>query len=409
MDAPSRIEIDLTAVSHNVKTVREATRNASICAVIKADGYGLGAVRLAKRFEIEGVEMVAVSTPALARSLAEAAIQMTILTLLPLPELARSDALYRTASRGLLHQTVHDMETYRVVAQAADKLGAVLPIHLEVDTGMSRGGCSPEEAIEVLTLARANPRIRVAGVMTHFASADCDGEFTAQQDAKFESFLERAGELIPADAVIHEANTYGLFRRPAYHRSMVRAGLALLGFASEEFVETGQFEFAGVARELKPVVRWESRVVQVKTVPAGSRVGYGSTWRAERETTLAVVPVGYADGYPLGISKSAIPPKVGVHVEGPSGEKLVAFAPVVGRVSMDQITVDITDLGGAAGRETKVELVSRDPSAPNHLPTLAKQAGTITHEVLCRLNPTLPRSYVAMEEARESVAKSVAV
>jgi len=406
LGAPSRLEIDLTAVSHNVRTLRSCLNGAGICAVIKADGYGLGARRIAKRLEIEGVEMLAVSSSDLAKELASAAIRTTILTLLPLPELARSDAVYRVASQGLLHQTVHDLATYKEVAHAADGLGIVLPIHLEIDSGMSRGGCDPEQAIEILGLASAHRRLRVAGVFTHLASADCDAEFTAKQDARFESFLERAGSLIPSDAFIHEANTFATFRRRSYHRRMVRVGLALLGFANEEFADSGAFELASVARELRPVVRWESSIVQAKRITSGSLVGYGGTWRAPRETTIGVIPVGYADGYPLALSNNA---RVGVHVEGPSGEKLIAFVPVVGRVSMDQITIDITDLPTSVMRGTRVELVSRDPTAPNHLATLAKQAGTITHELLCRLSPRIPRSYVAMEEARESVAKSLVI
>lgn len=406
MEAPSRIEVDLTAVSHNVRLLREATPGTGICAVIKADGYGLGAARLAKRLEIEGVEMLAVSTPAVVRALADAAIRTPVLSLLPLPELARSDSLYRIASQGLLHQTVHDRDTLRAIVSDGDRLGISLPVHLEVDTGMSRGGCRPEIAMELLRLIREHHRLRLAGVFTHFASADTDADFTARQDAKFESFLEQAGDLIPPEARIHEANTFGAFRRRAYHRGMVRVGLALLGYASEEFDDPSSFELNETARKLRPVVRWESAIAQIKDIDAGERVGYVGTWTAPRKTTIGIVPVGYADGYPLALSNRS---KVGLRIEGPSGERLVTFVPVVGRVSMDQITVDLTDVGDAVARGAKVELISRDPTAPNHLPTLAHNAGTIAHELLCRLSPRLPRSYVATEDARESAERSLIV
>jgi len=406
MEAPSRIEVDLTAVSKNVRLLKEALNGAGICAVIKADGYGLGAARLAKRLEIEGVRMLAVSTPATVRALADAAIRTPVLSLLPLPELARSDALYRVASQGLLHQTVHDVDTFRSIAQTADKLGIALPVHIEVDTGMCRGGCEPDAAVEILRLAREHRRVRVAGLFTHFASADTDAEFTAGQDAKFESFLERAGDLVPADAHIHEANTFGAFRRRAYHRTIARVGLALLGYAREEFDDPGAFELDPVAGQLTPAVRWESAIAQKKTVPSGARVGYGGTWCAARETTLGLVPVGYADGFPHALSNTA---RVGVFVEKPSGETLIAYVPVVGRVSMDQITVDLTDVADAVNRGSRVEIISPDPSAPNHLPTLAHNAGTIAHELLCRLSPRLPRSYIATEDARASARSSLLV
>jgi len=346
VSSTSRIEVDLTAVSHNVRAIRGALAGdrpgsqPGICAVIKADGYGLGAVRLAKRLEIEGVEMLAVSSPDLVRDLANGAIRTNILALLPFTELSRSGVLYRVAAQGLLHQAVHDIETYQFVARAADHLGIILPIHIEVDTGMSRGGCSPEIAQEILRMASQHKRLRISGVFTHFASADCDAEFTARQDVRFESFLEQAGSLIPQDAVIHEANTFGFFRKASYHRSMVRVGLALLGYAGEEFGEGQQFELGHLATQLKPVVRWESSIVQKKTIPAGAYVGYGSTWQATRETTLGIVPVGYADGYPLPLTNRG---RVGVHLEG----GILAYVSVVGRVSMDQITIDLTEIGRA--------------------------------------------------------------
>ena len=406
MEAPSRIEVDLTAVSSNVRLLRESLNGAGICAVVKADGYGVGAARLAKRLEIEGVEMFAVSTPTTVRALADAAIRTPVLSLLPLPELARSDALYRVASQGLLHQTVHGTDTFRSIAETADKLGIALPVHIEVDTGMCRGGCDPDAAVEILRLAREHRRVRVAGIFTHFASADTDPDFTARQDAIFESFLERAGELVQQNTIIHEANTFGMFRRRAYHRTMVRVGLALLGYAREEFDDPNAFEFDPTARRLTPAVRWESTIAQKKTVPTCARVGYGGTWRADRETTLGLVPVGYADGFPHAHSNTA---RVGVFIEKPSGETLIAYVPVVGRVSMDQITIDITDVTDVAHRGSRVEIISPDPSAPNHLPTLAHNAGTIAHELLCRLSPRLPRSYIATEDARASARSSLLV
>ena len=305
MEAPSRIEIDLTAVSHNARLLREACDGAGLCAVIKADGYGLGAARLAKRLEIEGVEMLAVSTPAMVRALADAAIRTPVLSLLPLPELARSDSLYRVASQGLLHQTIHDRDTLRAIASDADRLGITLPVHLEVDTGMSRGGCPPEIAIELLRLIREHHRLRLTGLFTHFASADTDREFTAQQDAKFESFLEQAGDLIPPEARIHEANTFGAFRRrPTTGRWSAWARPA--GLRERGVRRPVRLRAQRNRRQAPPRRPLGEHPRADQNRQPGDRVGYGGTWTAAiGRQRWASSPSGTRTGTPLALSSKA--------------------------------------------------------------------------------------------------------
>lgn len=402
MTSPSRIEVDLTAVSSNVRTIRrvlaggrgpgEGARGAGLCAVLKADAYGLGAPRIAKRLAIAGVDMMAVYTPDQARALIDAAVMSPILILMPVYDLDRSDTLYRSATRGQTHFTIHGMDSLRAIGEAADLQGWTLTVHLEVDTGMSRGGVPLAEAGEVLKEIRRRPRLRLAGIANHLASADSDESFTREQSERFGRWLESMGGLIPADCVIHEANTFGVFRAASYHRSMARVGLALLGYASEEFARPEEFAFAGEAERLRPVARWLSSVVQTRIIEPGTPVGYEGTWRAKRRTRVAVVPVGYADGYPLSLSNQG---KMGVLLRN----SVKAFVPVIGRVSMDQTMIDLSDLPeGEAGLGSEVEVVGNDRTAPNHLPTLAHQAGTISHELLCRLSPRLPRQYIAVEQ-----------
>jgi alanine racemase len=206
------------------------------------------------------------------------------------------------------------------------------------------------------------------------------------------------GPLVPQDCVIHEANTFGVFRAATYHRSMARVGLALLGYGAEEFSKPEEFAFAAEAERLRPAARWLSALVQTRTIDAGTPVGYAGTWSAQRSSRVGVVPVGYADGYPLALSNRA---KMGVTLR--SGVK--AFVPVIGRVSMDQTMLDLTDLPeGEAGLGSEVEVFGNDRTAPNHLPTLAHQAGTITHELLCRLSPRLARHYIAVEQPAGAAA-----
>lgn len=420
MAATSRIDVDLTAVAANVRIVRQALssrtarlsggrvehpRQPQICAVLKADGYSLGAARIAKRLGLSGVELLAVYTPEQARGLIEANITSPILLLMPLYEMDRSDALYRAASRGQLHFTIHDDATFKALAAISDKMGLHLSVQLEIDTGMSRGGAAPAEASTVLRKIAAHPRMRLTGVFNHFASADTSDEFTAAQAAEFSRWLDDNKSLIGEDCWVHEANTYGTFRASAYHRTMVRVGLALLGFAQEDFRDPEAFELVEEAAQLHPAVRWISQLVQIKQIQTGTPVGYQSTWRAQRPSRIGLIPVGYADGYPRACGNTAM---VGITLA--SG--LRAFVPVIGRVSMDQITVDLTDIPESEiALGASVEVIGSDRTAPNHLPVVAQRGGTIAHELLCRISPRLPRHYIAVEhpQAREPLSAAVAV
>lgn len=404
MPGPERIEVDLTAIEHNVEVIRRVLRRAAcptdappgICAILKSDAYALGAARIAKRLSLLGIEMIGVFTPNQARELVDAALTTPILILMPVRSLERNDALYRAAWRRLLHFSVHDHDNLRAMSAIADRLGISLPVHLAVDTGMSREGAPLEEAATLLEGIGAHRRLELAGIYTHFASADRDPDHCRAQHEAFQAWLERNEHLIPETCLIHSANTFGMLRSGAYHRSMVRVGLALLGYASEEFDDESGFDFADEARELRPCFRWLSRVIMVKDVKAGTRVGYGGTWTADRDSTLGVVPVGYADGYPLALSNKA---EVGVELL----DKSRRYVPVRGRVSMDQVVIDLTDIPrDEATVGLPVEMVSASAGAPNHLPRLARLAGTITHEMLLRISPRVPRSYLALEEARVS-------
>jgi alanine racemase len=394
LESTSWIEIDLGAIDRNVSVLRRALEPIgageppSICAVLKADGYGLGAVRLAKRLAGAGVEMLAVYTPEQARELVDAAVGLPILVLMPVRSMGRDDRLYRAASRGLLHLTVHDAGCVDGVEQIADRLGLELPVHLFVDTGMTRCGAPMEDCRGLARRIMGHPRLRLAGVCSHLSSADCDDDLTRTQSEAFGAWVESMR--LPSDCMVHLSNSYGVFRSRDLHAGMVRTGLALLGYSVEEFDDLASFELAGIAMELEHSVRWCSRVVQVKDIAPNTPVGYGATWRSSRPTRIATVPVGYADGYPLALSNEG---KVGVRLDG----ERAAYAPLVGRVSMDQITIDVTDLRDAVGIGTTVDVVGTDRDAPNALPALAAQAGTITHELLCRLSARLPRKYSPIE------------
>lgn len=408
MLSTNHVHIDLDAIDHNIAVLREALaapdgHPARICAVIKADAYGLGAVRVAHRLEKAGVAMLAVYTLDEAVELLGASVRTPVLVMSPVRSIADSDTLYRAVSHGRLHFSLQALEQAAALGKQADRFGVEIPVHVDVNTGMNRGGALPAEAEEILTYAASHRRLIVAGISTHFASAQSDARATELQADRFDAWLASMGDRVPTKAVIHEANTCALFRSARTHRGMARVGFALAGYASEEMADPENFELIALARSLRPAVRWTSRVAHLQWIDAGEPVGYGGTWTAPRRTRLALVPAGYADGYPLSLSGKGI-------VRLPVGDDAFAVAPVVGRVSMDQITIDVTDIPtDTISIDHEVELVSADPAAPNHLPEVAHAAGTSTHELMCRLSHRVPRRYLSDTTPRGVVVTRPAV
>ncbi len=386
----STIEVDLDAIAHNTELIAGLVGpEASVCAVLKADGYGLGGARIAKRVaavlgEQKG-HMIGVYTLDQAREVVEAAIRIPILVLMPIRELRRDDRLYRFAATGKLHFTAHDTDNLEAIAGIADTLGVGIDVHVEVDTGMARGGASDEEAARMVAFCDSHRRLRLAGLYTHLSSAESDGERTGEQRRRFDAFLRGVAPLTPADCRIHIANTHGVFRGREHHRSMVRVGLGLLGYADRVTHEEG-FALATEAQGLRPALRWTTKLAHVRTISSGTSVGYGSTWAARRTSRIGLLPVGYADGYPLQLSNTG---RVGVVLQG----GIRAYVPVVGAVSMDQTVIDITDVP-EAGLGTEVELIGSESGTPNALPAVARAAGTIPYDVLCRLHAHIERRYV---------------
>ncbi|MFO0872948.1 MAG: alanine racemase [Phycisphaerales bacterium] len=421
MRETSVVEVNLSAIDRNLRVLRDIVGpTCGLCPIVKADAYGLGAARIARRLAASGADLLAVYSPEQAAALARSAVAAPILVLMPVHDISRTDDLYRALVSGQLHLTLHDEDHLDSLVRIAERFGAVVPLHLEIDTGLSRGGASPSEALELLRRVAATRWLRLAGIFTHFSNARSDPERTAAQLATFDALIARAGAAVPADCVRHVASTYSLLRHPRFHRSMVRFGLAWAGYGLDD-LEGGEVITDG--QRLEPAITWASRIVQTKTIDAGRSVGYGSLWTAQRRSVIGLVPVGYADGYPLArirgngpamvavLLDGAGPPdalrrSVGGHVIAGAGCQRRAYVPVVGAVNMDQISIDLTDVvgGGSVGDGiasaneigvgSRVELVSPDAGAPNHLPRVAAAAGTIPHDMLCRLGPGVRRAYV---------------
>ena len=396
MQDTSTIDIDLSAIDHNMAVVRRAVgAGCALCPIVKADAYGLGVSRVARRLVAAGADMLAVYSLRQAIETAAALNNSAtpILVLMPVTSIPREDELVRLMHIGQLHLVVHDEANLDALEACAALHGFRIPVHVEVDVGMSRGGALPEEAVRIIARIAKGSRLSLRGVFAHFSHSRTDAVLTSRQLELYDYVIAAARAFLPADefaAVFqHVASTYALARDARYHRTMVRFGLAWLGYGLDELEAASPvIERA----DLQPVVRWTTSVVQAKSVPAGTAVGYGGRWVAQRESTIALVPVGYSDGYPTSRNAKSASGTC-VRVMTPDGR--VAHAPVVGAVNMDQITVDVSGLHSGDIHDwigCAVELVSRDASAPTHLPRLAEEAGLIPHEMLTRLNPRIART-----------------
>lgn len=394
----SEIRVNLSALEHNVRVLRSIVGpECALCPIVKADAYGLGVAKVARHLEAAGADMFAVYSLDQAAAIARAAVGKPILVLMPVRDLDRIDETYRLLIQGRLHLSLHDPDHLQALMELSDRFATFIRVHLEVDTGMGRGGCDPGDVEPMLERIESSRWLRLAGLFTHFANASKQSARTTRQMDEFEAVLERVRPRLPDDCRVHVASTYSVLRARRFHQTMVRFGLAWAGYGPE--CMTGG-EFRREAAELVPIVSWHSRVVHVKHIERGATVGYGSTWTARRPTLLGIVPVGYADGYPLGLGSRDDDPRpacIGIMPEGAPEDEPRRFVPVAGRVNMDQIMIDLTDVARRmeVGPGTQVELIGTDPAAPNHLPRLARASGTLPHEMLCRLHPRLKRTYVS--------------
>jgi alanine racemase len=367
---PAWAEIDLQGFKANVKTVtRLIPAGTGILAVVKANGYGAGAVPVSRAaLTIPQVTGLAVATPEEALELREASIDGMILVLGPVT----AEAAAVMAGNGV-SITVASEAGLRAAQRAAVSIGAKAAVHLKIETGMGRVGVAlgPELASLLAALEEA-PDVLVEGAFTHFAAADTDREYTGGQMDAFEEALAQMARAGVRPRYRHAANSAAILDFPRAHLDLVRPGIMLYGSYPHE-------SLSGRA-ELKPVLSLYSRVSHVKAVPAGYSVGYGRTYTTAYPTTIATIPVGYADGYPRLLSGQG-----SVLLRG-------RRLPIAGRVCMDQTVIDAGDTPVEVG--DLVTLIGADGGQAITVDEIAKQSRTIAHEVLTGITARVPRIYV---------------
>ncbi len=366
-DVRAVARIDLAAVRHNAAVLARAAGGARLMAVVKAEGYGHGAVPVARAAREGGAGDLGVATVAEAEALRAGGIDGPLLVMGPLT----GGEWARAASCDA------DVTAWTAAGVASAAAAGCARVHLKLDTGMGRLGARPEDVADLADAAAAvSGSLAVAGLMSHFATADeTTGEnagFMREQLLRFRAAVADLRSRFP-DAVVHVANSAATLREPAAAFDMVRCGIALYGCSP----------FGGDPDDddLRPVMSLRSYVASVKTLRSRESVGYGRRWRAARGTRIALVPVGYADGYARALS--------GVAEVLVGGRRV----PVVGAVSMDQLTLD---LGPEGGEDVGDEVVLLGAQGDGRITAeeLAGWRGTINYEVTCAVGPRVPRVHV---------------
>ncbi len=378
-DSLSWIEIDRAALVHNHQEFRRLIGpGCRFLAVIKANAYGHGLLEVSRILTRDGVDWLGVNSLEEVAALRKAGIKARLLVLGYVP-LADLDEAVRLGAR----LTVYNEETVERLALICRRRKRKAFLHLKIETGTHRQGLRPEQIPQFLGKILGRQGLVLEGLSSHFANIEdtTDPSYSRRQLELFQKVrrtVEKTGVQVP---FTHMSCTASTILFPETYHDMVRVGIGLYGYwpSKETYLSCRLQKRCAV--QLKPVLSWRARVAQVKRLPRGAFIGYGGTYRTTRPTALAVLPVGYSDGYSRALSNASF-----VLIRG-------RRAPVRGRVAMNFLLADITDISGVR-LEERATLIGRDGSETCTAEHLASLTGTIAYEVLSRLNPSLPRIIV---------------
>ncbi len=372
---PVWADVDLGAVTSNVEALRALVGPVQFCAVVKADGYGHGAVPVARAALAGGADLLGVALAGEGAELRAAGIAAPILV------------LSQASPDELGDLVAHDLEATAYTAAGVEGLVAAalaagrapdrsLPVHLKIDTGMHRVGAQPAEAVALARSIGQGQGLRLASVFTHLAVADEPANaFTEEQVRRYRAVLDQLAEAGIEVPLRHAANTAGAIAHPATRFDLVRCGIGIYGLDPSP-------ELAGLV-SLRPAMSLRSQVSHVKRVGAGEGISYGLRYRPDRTTTIATVPLGYADGVHRRLSATG-------------GQVLVGGRrrPIAGTVTMDQLLVDCGDDPVAVGDE--VVLIGEQGTGRVGAEDWAERLDTISYEIVCGISPRVPRRYPAV-------------
>jgi alanine racemase len=375
---PTWAEVSLGTLRQNFRAVQKHIGgDVTVCAVVKADAYGHGAVECSRALEAEGAQWFGVTSLDEAIPLCEAGIRARILLLTGFWRGEEEEIV-----RLKLTPTVWEPAQIELLERAASQLGINHPIHLKVDTGMGRLGIAPADLSRICSALRSAPHLVVEGLSTHLASSEVlDAPSVPEQLATFDKVRRQLRNEGIDPPLVHVANTGAVISRRDSWNTMVRPGIALYGYYLP-FERAGrEVSGTGLRLQVKPVLTWKTRVLSLRDVPANQALGYGGIYVTKAPARIAVLPVGYADGFNRALSSR--------------GRVIVRehYAPIVGRISMDLSLVDVTGLPGVAVGDEVILLGSCDGlsvDAREH----AALANTVLYEILCGISKRVPRKSV---------------
>ena len=374
-------EIDLDAIRYNMRQIKQSLhKDTKVMAIIKADGYGHGALTIASMLKEEGVEEFGVAIIEEGILLRENGIKNPILILG-----YTSKYQYAELIQYGLTQTVFQYEMAKSISEFAVAMNQTAKIHIKLDTGMSRIGFpANEESVKIVEEISKLPNIEIEGIFTHFACADEKDKTAAKKQiaifTQFVEMLEKVGVHIP---VRHIANSAGILDLKEVQFEMVRSGIITYGLYPSNEVNQSEIK-------LRPALSLKSHVTFVKIVEAGVSVSYNATYTTTKKTKIATIPVGYADGYPRALSSKG---KVLIHGK---------FAPIIGRICMDQFMVDVTEIEDVKEGDI-VTLVGEDGTEKISVEEVANLAGSFNYEFVCGLGRRVPRVYKENNEIKKIV------
>jgi alanine racemase len=387
-----RLLISRSALLQNVRTIRNVVRpGTKICAIVKADAYGHGGALVADALcnfatdqtDSPAAEQLAVATMDEAAALVENLLPITVLRPVENVFLGRQRAALEHAIRSGWTLTLTTAAAADDVARIALACGRRAKGQVMIDTGMTRAGVSLQQTEYVVRRILSRPVLQLTAVGTHFANSEVAGDaFTAEQLNRFHQVTDALLEEFDGKLTRHAANSGAVFFTPGAHFDMVRPGLAIYGIDP-----TGR---PSMNRALRPVMKWTAPLIGIRDIPAGTTVGYGQTYCAPRGMRVGLVPVGYADGYLRAFSNRGV-----MLLQGET-------CPVVGRVSMDLTTIDLTNVPHASLGD-ELTLLDNDPLSPCSVYELAKWADTIPYEILVRIGPRVKRVATEPQDGFDAV------
>ncbi|HOK03332.1 MAG TPA: alanine racemase [Spirochaetota bacterium] len=378
-DSPTYCEIDLSAFSNNLKEIRRLIPDhTKIMAVVKANAYGHGSVTIAKEAQSAGAEFLAVARLNEAMLLRNGGITLPILLF--------DDSAMHSAEIYIdqnIRPSVSSMEEAILFSKSATQYGKPIKIHIKIDTGMGRLGFLSDELShkEPGTLARTIaeisnlPNIKIEGIYSHFATSDeKDKKYANTQLAIFKKLIAQLNELLSYKPLYHMANSGAIIDIPESHLDMVRPGISIYGIYPSQDVCKDKID-------LHPVMSIKSKIVHLKKVKPNFKISYGCTFTTKRDSIIATVPVGYADGFPRSLSSK--------------GEMIVRGqrAPVIGRVCMDLTMIDVTDIEGVSLYD-EVVVMGRQDSEEITADEIASKCNTISYEILTSISPRVTRIFL---------------